>query len=157
MSPGTPTSQRENYSGHRGGWIVNQNSLSQSGHIGEYITHESRQHRPDRFEARYFYHLLRWILISKYMTSQEYYNSKVSADIMYNEQRHIVSVFKEYLIYDDFSEYLKRFYTRKESYDRLPRIFEFYENYSKVFPNYVSLPESKYMFKNIERKQKLID
>jgi hypothetical protein len=31
---------------------------------------------------------------------------------MYNEQRHIVSVFKEYLIYDDFSEYLKRFYLR---------------------------------------------
>lgn len=46
------------------------------------------------------------------MTSQEYYNSKVSSDIMYNEQRHIVSVFKEYLIYDDFSEYLKRFYLR---------------------------------------------
>jgi hypothetical protein len=26
-----------------------------------------------------------------------------------------------------------------------------------VFPNYVNLPESKYMFKNIERKQKFID
>jgi hypothetical protein len=27
-----------------------------------------------------------------------------------------------------------------------------------VFPNYVALPaQSKYMFKNIERKQKLID
>jgi hypothetical protein len=61
-------------------------------------------------------------------------------------------VFKEYLIYDDFSEYLKRFYLRSESTERLPRIFEFYENYSKVFPNYVAIPESKYMFKNIERK-----
>jgi len=76
---------------------------------------------------------------------------------MYNEQRHIVSVFKEYLIFDDFSEYLKRFYSFKEAQDRLPRVFEFYEHYSKVFPNYVSVPESKYMFKNIERKQKLID
>lgn len=76
---------------------------------------------------------------------------------MYNEQRHIVSIFKEYLIFDDFSEYLKRFYTFKEAQDRLPRVFEFYEHYSKVFPNYVSVPESKYMFKNIERKQKLID
>jgi hypothetical protein len=38
------------------------------------------------------------------------------------------------------------------------KVFEFYEKYSKVFPNYVALPgESKYMFKNIERKQKLID
>ena len=68
-----------------------------------------------------------------------------------------MSVFKEYLIFDDFSEYLKRFYTFKEAQDRLPRVFEFYEHYSKVFPNYVSVPESKYMFKNIERKQKLID
>jgi len=91
------------------------------------------------------------------MTSQEYYNSKVSADIMYNEQRHIVSIFKEYLIYDDFSEYLKRFYTHQEAVERLPRVYEFYEHYSKVFPNYVAIPESRYMFKNIERKQKLID
>lgn len=30
---------------------------------------------------------------------------------MYNEPRHMVSVFKDYLIYDDFSEYLKRVYT----------------------------------------------
>ena len=76
---------------------------------------------------------------------------------MYNENRHIVSVFKDYLIFDDFSEYLKRYYNDVESVDRLPRVFEFYEKYSKVFPNYVVLPESKYMFKNIERKQKLID
>ena len=76
---------------------------------------------------------------------------------MYNEPRHIVSVFKEYLIFDDFSEYLKRFYTEKEAHERLPRVFEFYEHYSKVFPNYVTVPESKFMFKNIERKQKLID
>ena len=96
-------------------------------------------------------------LNTKYLTSQEYYNSKIASDIMYNEQRHIVSVFKEYLIFDDFSEYLKRFYNIKEAHERLPRVFEFYDHYSKVFPNYVAVPESNYMFKNIERKQKLID
>ena len=26
-----------------------------------------------------------------------------------------------------------------------------------MFPNFVSLPESKYMFRNIQRKQRLID
>lgn len=76
---------------------------------------------------------------------------------MFNETRHLVSVFKDYLIYDDFSEYMKRSYTAKESHVRLTRVFEFYDKYSRVFPNYVSLPENKYMFKNIERKQKLID
>ena len=111
----------------------------------------------ESFEHDFLSLLVQKTLNTKYLTSQEYYNSKIAADIMYNEQRHIVSVFKEYLIFDDFSEYLKRFYTFKEAQDRLPRVFEFYEHYSKVFPNYVSIPESKFMFKNIERKQKLID
>jgi hypothetical protein len=96
--------------------------------------------------------LVRKSLDKKYLTSQDYYNSKIVSDIMYNENRHIVSVFKDYLIFDDFSEYLKRSYRLNEANERLPRVFEFYEKYSKVFPNYVVLPENKYMFKNIERK-----
>jgi len=40
---------------------------------------------------------------------------------------------------------------------RLAKVFNFYESYSKIFPNYIILPESKYLYKNIERKQKLID
>lgn len=36
-------------------------------------------------------------------------------------------------------------------------MYEFYEQYSKVFPNYVNLPENKYLFKNIEKKQRVID
>jgi hypothetical protein len=91
-------------------------------------------------------------LEKKYLTSLEYYNVKIINDIIYNENTHIVSVFKDYLIYDDVSEFLKRFYHKYETVQRLPKMFEFYEKYSKVFPNYVSLPESKYMFKNIERK-----
>lgn len=77
---------------------------------------------------------------------------------MYNEPKNLVSVFKDYLIFDDFSEYLKRQYKAFESETRLPKIFEFYESYSKVFPNYVAVPaEARFMFKNIEKKQKLID
>ena len=78
---------------------------------------------------------------------------------MYNEPRHMVSVFKDYLIFDDFSEYLKRVYSTQESVERLPRVFEFYQVYSKVCPTFIAFgySECKYMFKNIERKQKLID
>ena len=86
------------------------------------------------------------------MTSREYYNVKIINDVIYNENTHIVSVFKDYLIYDDVSEFLKRMYNKLESVQRLPKMFEFYEKYSKVFPNYVIIPENKYMFKNIERK-----
>lgn len=96
-------------------------------------------------------------LEKKYLTSRDYYNSKVITDIIYNENTNLVSIFKDYLIFDDVSEFLKRYYQNEEFDSRLPKIFEFYEKYSKVFPNYVTLPENKFMFKNIERKQKLID
>lgn len=33
---------------------------------------------------------------------------KIANDIVYNEKSHIVAVFKDYLIYDDSSEFLKR-------------------------------------------------
>ena len=96
-------------------------------------------------------------LEKKYLTSREYYNSKIVTDIVYNEPTHIVSVFKDYLIFDDVSEFLKRSYTSQEAVQRLPKVFDFYEKYSKVFPNYISFPESKFMFKNIERKQRHVD
>jgi hypothetical protein len=108
-------------------------------------------------EPKSYIEIIKQNLEKKYLTSREYYNVKIINDIIYNEQTHIVSVFKDYLIYDDISEFLKRFYFRLESVQRLPKMFEFYEKYSKVFANYVILPENKYLFKNIEKKQRLID
>ena len=96
-------------------------------------------------------------LEKKYLTSRESYNVKVINDIIYNENTHLVSMFKDYLIYDDVSEFLKRVYVDQESSTRLPKVFDFYNKYSKVFPNYVNIEEKKFMFKNIERKQRLID
>ena len=49
-------------------------------------------------------------LQSKYTTSIEFFNVKVVNDIMYNEKVQIVSVFKDFLIYDDLTEFLKRSY-----------------------------------------------
>jgi hypothetical protein len=93
----------------------------------------------------------------KYLTSMDAHNIKVVNDIIFNEDTHVVSVFKDYLIYDDVNEFLRRFYVNNELRPRLEKVFNFYDKYSKVFPNYVALPESKFMFKNIEKKQKLLD
>jgi hypothetical protein len=68
-----------------------------------------------------------------------------------------VAKFKDYLIIDDFSEFLKRYYNIKESLFRLPKYYEYYENFNKIFPNYTALRESKYIYKNIYKKQKMID
>jgi hypothetical protein len=53
-------------------------------------------------------------LFKKYMTSRDFYNVKIINDIIYNEATHIVAVFKDYLIYDDLSEFLKRKYDLPE-------------------------------------------
>lgn len=96
-------------------------------------------------------------LSRKYLTTRESYDSKIVSDIIYNEPTHVVSVFKDYLIFDDVSEFMKRLYTAKECAARLPKIYDYYDKYSKVFPNFVVVPEKKYMFKNIARKQRMID
>lgn len=63
----------------------------------------------------------------------------IISDIIYNENTHIVSIFKDYLILDDISEFLKRYYMHNESTDRIPKVVDFYEKHSKVFPNYVQV------------------
>lgn len=76
---------------------------------------------------------------------------------MYNEKVRVVSLFKDYLIYDDMTEFLRRSYTYPEAIIRLSKIYEFYDAYSQVFPNYIRLSERKHMYKNIERKQRMIE
>lgn len=45
----------------------------------------------------------------------------------------------------------------RESKYLLPKIYEYYISCSVIFPNYVILPESQYIYKNIQRKQRVID
>jgi hypothetical protein len=73
---------------------------------------------------------------------------------MYNENNEIVSVFKDYLIMDDLTEFLKRSYVKEDSELRLPKIFKFYDSYASPHPNYAVLPENKYLFRNFTKKQK---
>lgn len=76
---------------------------------------------------------------------------------MYNENNQIVSVFKDFLILDDLTEFLKRYYYKDEVATRLPKIFTFYSSAFPSYPNYAILPENKYMFKNISKKQKVLE
>ena len=47
-------------------------------------------------------------LKKKYMTGKDFYNVKIINDIIYNEPTNTVAIFKDYLIFDDLSEFLKR-------------------------------------------------
>ena len=93
----------------------------------------------------------------KYNVMPKRYNMTIIDNIIFNEKSHIVSIFKDLLINYDYNDFLKRFYTKKESAVRLPKYFEYYNLYSKIFPNYTSIPEGKYFYINIQKKQRMID
>ena len=93
----------------------------------------------------------------KYNVMPKRFNSTIIDNLIFNEKSHLVSIFKDLLINYDYNDFLKRFYTKKESAIRLPKYFEYYNLYSKIFPNYTSIPEGKYFYINIQKKQRMID
>ena len=101
--------------------------------------------------------LARKKLIKRYDKPLSFHDIKIINDIIYNEKTHFVELFKENLIFEDINEFLRRFYSISEIYQKLKKILVFYEKFSKIYANYTILPESKYMYKNIKRKQKMID
>ena len=92
-----------------------------------------------------------------YMNKKNFYNIKAINEIIRNDNTHIVAKYKDYLIEGDNYEFLQKRYLQSEINECLPTILEYYENFSVIFPNYVILPESKYIYKNIKKKQKLIN
>ena len=85
------------------------------------------------------------------------YEEQIIENVLYNNPCHFVAVYKDYLIIDDFLEYLRRYYETKESIVRLKKIFIYYHETSVIFPNYTRLVESKYLYDNVIKKQNVID
>ena len=101
------------------------------------------------------------IVGNKFRKKYEYDNKifcrQVITQIIYNQKSRIVSAFKDNLIINDPTEFLKRYYTKRESKVRLKKYFDYYEEFSKIYPNYTAIHEGKYFYLNIQRKQRLID
>ena len=95
--------------------------------------------------------------INLYYHDKDFYNIKVIDDIINNYDTHLVAEFKDYLIMGDDSEFLQKNYNIGECKKYLPTLFDYYKSCSVIFPNYVILHENKYIFKNIRKKQKVID
>ena len=93
----------------------------------------------------------------KYRTNKDTKNIILINNIIFNEKCHLVAIYKDFLIYEEEYEFIKRFYNKKETLERLTLYSEFYEKYSIIYPNYIILPESKYIYRNLNKKQKIID
>ena len=92
-----------------------------------------------------------------YQTNIDFYNIKIINEIISNDNSHIVAEFKDFLIKDDYSEFIQKYYNQNEIIPLLKQIFEYYKLSSVVYPNYILLPENKYIYRNIQKKQKIID
>ena len=96
--------------------------------------------------------------LKKYNVNVDIYNKKIINDIIYDENKHIVSEFKNYLLWDENSDFLKRFYYFHESINRLPKINYYYETYTLFPPVYFCLDDLvKIMIKNVKRKKKYLE
>ena len=61
------------------------------------------------------------------------YTGLIMENLIFNKNTHLVSIFKDYMIWDYIEEFLKRFYRKEESKERVPKFASFYKNYLKFF------------------------
>ena len=92
--------------------------------------------------------------LKKYSTTKLKYNTYIINSIIFDQKNHIVAEFKNYLLWDESSEFLKRFYHQIESFDRLPSITQYYETYTLFAPKYFGLEGPLILIMNEWTKKK---
>ena len=115
------------------------------------------EHQRKKGDFKYLEKYVHKHFINLYKNSKNDYNLRMIEDILNNESTHLVAEFKDYLIMGDITEFLQKSYNINECKKYLPKIYEYYISCSVIFPNYSNLHESKYIYKNIRKKQKVID
>ena len=77
--------------------------------------------------------------------------------LVFNKNCHLVTIFKDYMILDYIDEFLKRYYTKDESKERIPRFANFYKNYLKFFckPTFSNFQINDIIQEHSEKKAEL--
>ena len=83
-------------------------------------------------------YIMRKTLRTHDTTIKKYNTFNINA-IIFDQKNHKVATFKNYLIWDETSEFFKRYYKLYESVDRIPKISEYYEEYTLFAPVYFGL------------------
>ena len=73
------------------------------------------------------------LLFSKYGDIEEDYFLLISNQIIFNKSSHLNILYKEKKIIEDKEEYLRRFYNKKETFKRIPKLNDYYKNYHIFF------------------------
>ena len=137
--------------------IKNSSFDNSNSHFNKQRKKRNEFHKNKNHDFNYLLKYVHEYFVSFYKNEEDDYNIKMIEDILDNEETHLVAEFKDFLIIGDLNEFMQKYYSLSESRKYIPKICDYYTKSSLIFPNYVSLNESKYIYKNIRKKQKLID
>ena len=85
------------------------------------------------------------------------YNEFILHTLLFNQKTHLVSVFKDHMIYEYIDEFLNKYYYKLEIYEKLSKFIIFYKNYLSFFcqPVFSNLKYNNLVQRNRERKAEL--
>ena len=118
---------------------------------------DKSDYKNEKTESFFLYELSKKYLYNKYTKFKYSYSMICTDHLIFNEKCRIVGKFKDFLIFNDNTEFIDKYYNYKDLEERLKNVFFFYEHYCKIYPNYMILTENRFLYKNIRKKQKLID
>ena len=96
--------------------------------------------------------------LEKYNSTQTYFYKKLINQILFNLPYKLVSVFKDYLIWNEIYDYIPYFYALNKSNELLPRLGIYYETYTLFIPIYFPLMDERDILKKyIKNKLKLLE
>ena len=119
-------------------------------------THNNNRSRFNYYLKRYENYFHKKLVIKYNALPQEYIQNQINNFII-AKYCHSLASFKENLIYYDIDEFLKEYYKKKESINRIPKFPEFYKSYLDFFcfPTLADLKLNDLIEEMVEKKAKV--
>ena len=96
--------------------------------------------------------------LNKHNSYPCYFYIKIANQLLFNITNHLVSNFKDNLIWNENYDYFQNFYNIKKSIELLPKIGNYYETYTLFLPIYFPLKDIKFIIsKYIKYKIKFLE
>ena len=96
--------------------------------------------------------------LDKYNSTPFYFYKKITNQILFNFPHHLVSIFKDYLVWDENYDYIKNFYSLNKSNELIPKLGNYYETYTLFTPIYFPLMDVKDIItKYVKNKIKILE
>lgn len=88
-----------------------------------------------------------------YNSNPKIYNNNKINDLIYNKKKHLVSIFQDNLIYNDYSEFLNKYYFSYNIKQILKMLFNINKN--RAIQNFINITINKIMLRNKTLKNNL--